>query len=148
MPWQISLKKCESKRQKTTTTKTQGQQPTQINKRRVLVETENESVVSLGYIRPGMGAKAHRPAISPRDRSRNPYKSPPTFFFFFNLSYVAISAYCTWASLSSSLHVLLSEFASRSYSTPHKTAVIASLCHIQHHTRWPSLFLSINLNFT
>ena len=67
--------------------KKQGQQPTQTNKRRVLVETEDESVVSLGYNWPGMGAKAHRPAMSPQDRSWNPYKSPPTFFqIFFLLS--------------------------------------------------------------
>ena len=51
------------------------------------------------------------------------------------------------ASLSLSLNLLPFEFASRSYSTPHKTAVIASLCHIQHHTRWQSLFLCINLSF-
>ena len=60
--------------------KKQGQQSTQTNKGRVLVETENESVVSHGYIWPGMGATAHRPAMSPQDRSRNPYKSPLTIF--------------------------------------------------------------------
>ena len=58
--------------------KKQGQPLTHANKRRVLVETENGSVVSLGYVWPNVGAKAHRPAISPHDRSRNSYKSPPT----------------------------------------------------------------------
>ena len=63
--------------------KKQGQPPTQTNKRRVLGETENGSVVSLGYIWPGVGAKANRPAMSPQDRSRNPHKSPSTILFFF-----------------------------------------------------------------
>ena len=57
--------------------KKQGQPPN-TNKRRVVVETENESVVTLGYTWPGMEAKAHRPNMSPQDISRNPYKSPPT----------------------------------------------------------------------
>ena len=127
--------------------KKQGQHPTQTNNRRVLVETENGSVVSLGYIWPGIGAKAHRPNTSPPDRNRNQYKSPPTNFCLFYLCYVAIAAYYTWASLSLSLHILPSEFASRSYSTPHKTAVTASLCHTQHHTRWQSVPLCINLTF-
>ena len=55
--------------------KKQGQQPTQT---KVGFFTEDESVVSLGSIWPGMGAKAHKPAISPQDGSLNPYKSPPT----------------------------------------------------------------------
>ena len=86
----VALKVCKQ------TPKKKQQPPsttTNTNKRRVLVETQNESVVSLGYIWPGMGAKAHRPAMSPQDRSRSPHKSPPTIFF--NLSYVAISAYYT-----------------------------------------------------
>ena len=112
-------------------------------------QTNVESVVSLGYIWPGMEAKANRPGISLQDRSRNPYKSPPTcFWLFLYLSSVAIPAYYTWASLSSSLHIPPSEFASRSYSTPHKREVIASLCHIQHHARWQSLSLCINLTST
>ena len=126
-PWQIS-QKCARKKQ--------GQPQSQTNKRWVLFETDNESVVSLGYIWPGVGAKVNRPAMSPQDRGGNPYKSLPTFFYFLkNLCYVAIPAYYTWTSLSSSLHILPSEFASRLYSTSHKTAVIASLCHIQHHTQ-------------
>ena len=130
----------KSVREKTTTTKT--------IELRVLIETENESVVSFEYIWPGMRAKAHRPKMSPQDRNRNPYKSPPTNFCLFYLCCVVISAYYTWASLASSLHMLPSEFASRSYSIPHKTAVIASLCHVQHHTRWQSLSFCINLTLT
>ena len=62
----------------------QGQPPTQTNQRRVLVETENESVVSHGYIWPGMGATAHRPAMSPQDRSRSVQK--PSYYFSFLIS--------------------------------------------------------------
>ena len=44
---------------------------TQTIKRRVLVETEKESVVSFGYIWPGMRTKAHQPNMCPRDRNLN-----------------------------------------------------------------------------
>ena len=69
----------------------------------------------------------------------------PTYFVVaaVNLSYVAIPACYPWASLSLSFRIL----PSRSHSTPHKTAMIASLCHIQRRTRWQSLSLCTNLTF-
>ena len=76
----IAQKVCKKKK------KRQGRQPAQTTKRRVLIETENESIVSFAYIWPGMGGKAHRPNLSPHDRSRNLYKSPRAFFFFFVIS--------------------------------------------------------------
>ena len=62
----------KSVQEKTTTTKT--------IKRRVLDETENESVVSFEYICPGIGAKAHRPSMSPQDRNRKSTQKPSNFF--------------------------------------------------------------------
>ena len=139
--------------------KKQGQQPTQTNKRRVLVETENESVVSLGYIRPGMGAKAHRPAISPRDRSRNPYKSPPTMFLksvlcgHFCLLHLGIpptisSHTSIWVCISVVFNTTQdgSKCLSVSYSAPHEMAVSVSLYQPHLHIRWQFLPLSVILN--
>ena len=112
----------------TTTTKTSKQTPCSCRDR-------NESVVSFGYTWPVKRSKAHRPSLrppyrsrnpykSPPDRIRNPYKSPPTILF-------PLPLWCRhscWLhlgiSLSSSLRRLQPEFASRSYSTPHKTAAM------------------------
>ena len=126
----------------------QGQPPTQTNKRRVLVETDNNSVV-WAYLAM-YGGKSSPEGHEPAGQKSKSVQKPTycwVFLCFFPLK-VAIPAYYTWIPLSLSIHVLPSEFASRSYSTPHKTAVIASLCHIQHHTRWQSLSLCINLTFT
>ena len=101
----------------TATTKTSKQTPCSCRDR-------NESVVSFGYTWPVMGSNAHRPSLRPPDRSRNPYKSPLTILF-------PLPLWCRhscWLhlgiSLSSSLRRLPPEFASRSYSTPHKTAAM------------------------
>ena len=83
----------------------------------------------------GYGAKSSPAGQKPTGQKSKSVQKP-TYYFFFKLSYFAVPTYYTWASLSSSLHVLPPEFASWSYSTPHKTAVIASLCQIQYHSRW------------
>ena len=107
----------------------------------------NQSFVSFGYYLAGYGGKSPPAEHEPTGQKPKSVQKPTDFFFSLSLSlaficYVVIRAYYTWASLSSSLHTLPSELTSRPYSTPHKTAVFASLCHIQHHTRWQSLPLS------
>ena len=138
----------------TATTKTSKQTPCSCRDR-------NESVVSFGYTWPGMGSKAHRPSLRPPDRSRNPYKSPPdrsrnpyksppdrirtpyksppTIFFSFTS---LMSPFV----LTTPGHLPLI-FSSQT-STGVRLSVVfnttqngsdASLCRIQHHTRWQSL---------
>ena len=103
----------------------------------------------------GYGDKSPPAEHEPTGQKPKSVQKPTDWSFFFsfislmspfvNRSYLYID---TWASLQSSLHMLPLEFATRSYSTPHKTAVFAPLCHIQHHTRWQSLSLCNNLIFT
>ena len=120
-------------------------QPTQTNKRRVLIETENEPVVSLGYIWPGLGAKAHRPAISPQDRGRKSVHKPT---YYANLYYYYYSLLCRHSCLlhlgipliissHTSTRVCISvvfnttqdgrDCLSVSYSAPHEMAEFVSL---------------------
>ena len=106
-----------------------------------LTRQKMSQLFPLDNIWPGMGAKADRPDMSPPDRNRNPYKKPTDYFSFFYLCYVAIRTYYTWAFLSLSLHMLPSEFASRSYST-HTRQQCLPLCVIFSTTRHGSMPLS------
>ena len=133
-------------------------------KRRVLVETENESAVSFEYIWPGMGAKAHRPNMSPPDRNRNPCKSPPTNFSSFFL--ISIMSPFVGTTLGHPSHYLFTCFLrsvclSVSYSAPHEmaafasesyssswysTTVFVSLYQPPLHIKWQFFPLSVMLN--
>ena len=101
----IAQKVCKKNKTRTTTN---------TNKRRVLVETENNSVVwtYLAMYGGKSSPEGHEPA---GQKSKSVQK--PTYCCFFCVFFplkVAIPAYYTWIPLSLSIHVLPSEFASRS----------------------------------
>ena len=71
-PWQIPLKKCARKNK-------DNHQHKQRNVGFLSRQKMSQSF-PLDMFGRMWGQQAHRPAISPHDSSRNPYKSPPTIF--------------------------------------------------------------------